>query len=67
MAEPLGAHLLTVDPVLTARPPASWSATAIGEPCAARPTPSLPVTQPVLPVHPAQHPRPTHHPAPTAP
>jgi hypothetical protein len=28
MAEPLGALHLTVDPVLTARPPASWSDTA---------------------------------------
>jgi len=26
MVEPLGALLLTVDPLLTARPPASWSA-----------------------------------------
>ncbi|WUV84932.1 hypothetical protein OG552_28625 [Streptomyces sp. NBC_01476] len=33
MAEPLGAPHLTVDPVLTARPPASWSEPAPAEPC----------------------------------
>jgi hypothetical protein len=35
LAEPLGALRLTVDPVLTARPPASWSEPAVSEPCAA--------------------------------
>jgi hypothetical protein len=35
MSEPLGAVHLTVDPVLTARPPASWAPDApAGEPCA---------------------------------
>ena len=34
LAEPLGALRLTVDPVLTARPPASWSEPAASEPCA---------------------------------
>ena len=33
MAEPLGTTRLTVDPVLTARPPASWPDTAAGGPC----------------------------------
>jgi hypothetical protein len=33
MAEPLGARHLTVDPLLTARPPATWSDPAAGEPC----------------------------------
>lgn len=32
MAEPLGARHLTVDPLLTARPPASWAGPAAGEP-----------------------------------
>lgn len=61
MAEPLGAHLLTVDPVLTARPPASWSANAIGEPCA--PGSTAAVIQPLPTAHPRAHP----HPAPMAP
>lgn len=34
LAEPLGALRLTIDPVLTARPPASWSEPAQAEPCA---------------------------------
>jgi hypothetical protein len=34
LAEPLGALRLTIDPVLTARPPASWSEPATTEPCA---------------------------------
>ncbi|HEY5835196.1 SAV_915 family protein [Streptomyces sp.] len=38
MAEPLGARHLTVDPLLTARPPAAWSGTASGVPCAPRAT-----------------------------
>ncbi|MEV6006322.1 SAV_915 family protein [Streptomyces sp. NPDC051976] len=32
MAEPLGAHHLTVDPLLTARPPAVWSTPATDGP-----------------------------------
>ncbi|MFF7155016.1 SAV_915 family protein [Streptomyces sp. NPDC008139] len=38
MAEPLGARHLTVDPLLTARPPASWTDPAAGRPCPRRGT-----------------------------
>lgn len=40
MAEPLGAPRLTVDPLLTARPPTSWSDAAAGRPCGTAVKPS---------------------------
>ncbi|WP_328912742.1 MULTISPECIES: SAV_915 family protein [unclassified Streptomyces] len=52
MAEPLGATRLTIDPVLTARPPAAWSDPAPAEPCEFRP-PQAPQT-----VKPPQAPKP---------
>lgn len=33
MAEPLGARHLTVDPLLTAKPPAAWTDPTVGSPC----------------------------------